>query len=959
VREIFDAALEVPPSERAALLDRECAGKPAVRAEVESLLGHDTRLEADFLQPMQQFDLPMFLNGPPSDVASFPPKEPSLLPDPHQLVGRTIGKYSIRGLIGRGGMSVVYLAQQHGPQRLVALKVMTPSLLSPAAWRRFEYESDLLAGLRHPNIAQVYEAGTFTPSEISNLPVASAVSADGVAPPVASAVSADGVSSTHEVSEISNFQSPCSDLSIPDWQRALQTLPFFALEYVPDARHITDFAREQNLSQRARVELFLQACEGVSHAHGRGVIHRDLKPANILVGDDTFRARSASEGGSSASEHEGPTEPCRHEGTKGDTPSPLKGEGPPLCASVHSCLSASSVKLIDFGIARCDDPSLRPAGHTTLLTEKHSLLGTPQYMSPEQFGDDARDIDIRTDVYSLGVILYELLCGRPPHDLRYASLATAARAVCDVPPPPPSAITGRKAATKPRSDEATEGAAMLPSPSLRGSVAPSLRGSFPRVRGDLERVVLKALEKDRDQRYASAAALADDLQKWLKGDPVSVRPGTVLTRVVSWSKRHSKTATAIVTALVTAAAIGLTLVGSRLYFLEKQAKIPEKVELTRAGELYERDGGMPVAQGNKAALYSRLGTQIRTWETHVVDGIRLAKLVDRPSLFGGGQIVICGFTLDRDLPQALNGRLCAFNANGPHDKPLWSKTIEQQSLDQMQYEAWPRPAGDEGRARRYKSERFHVARAELLDIFPESEHPHLPGPEILAVHQYVGRGGTTQCAIRVYDLTGKVLFHVWADVNIGVGLFWLPKLARLVIVGLKGDMLLTEYRDSHGNPWPMLSGAGHLMVAFAIQPKLGEISRGWVHPHAPGKNGPRYPGDRWKGEWYEPLWYRAFCPAHWNELKDVMGVVETTDAGDLIQFAVSFTEHRLAGGGSYGIGVRMDADGELHMDKVQQDDASIAARSRNPNLPNPANLQLLPWSPDDINPPCDRPPEEQ
>src|SRR5688572_16877241 len=140
-----------------------------------------------------------------------------------------IGRYEIKRLIGSGGMGAVYEAVQDQPRRVVALKVMRSAVASPMALRRFEYESQLLGKLRHPCIAQVYDAGTHQDS------------------------------------------------------MTLRSVPFFAMEYVPDARTLTAYAEAANLTIRARLELFLKVCDAVQHGHQRGIIHRDLKPANILV----------------------------------------------------------------------------------------------------------------------------------------------------------------------------------------------------------------------------------------------------------------------------------------------------------------------------------------------------------------------------------------------------------------------------------------------------------------------------------------------------------------------------------------------------------------------------------------------------------------------------------------------------------------------------------------------------
>ncbi|MBK8914897.1 MAG: tetratricopeptide repeat protein [Phycisphaerales bacterium] len=243
--------------------------------------------------------------------------------------------------------------------------------------------------------------------------------------------------------------------------------PYFAMEMVP-GQPITAFCDEQRLDTRARLTLFVEVCGIVQHAHQKGLIHRDIKPSNVLVVRVENRA----------------------------TP-----------------------KLIDFGIARAIDGG---ASRATLLTEAGQLIGTPEYMSPEQ-ADGGRDMDTRADIYSLGVLLYELLTGTTPLDRKHASIPEWRRLILEHTPPAPS--------TRLRTlGERGDGVARS-----RGTEPPSL---VRQVRGDLDWIALRALEPDRERRYESAAALAQDVQRYLRHEPVLARPPTAVYRFSRFARRH-------------------------------------------------------------------------------------------------------------------------------------------------------------------------------------------------------------------------------------------------------------------------------------------------------------------------------------------------------------------------------------------------------------------------------------
>lgn len=304
------------------------------------------------------------------------------------LIGATVGDVRLESLIGEGGMGRVYLGRQGRPDRPVAVKIVKPGMLSAVTLRRFERESDVLGRLQHAGITQVHRCGT---------------------------VSSGGVETA-----------------------------YFVMEYVAEARSITDYAAARELTGRQRLELFCEVCDAVIHAHARGILHRDLKPGNILIAAD----------------------------------------GRP--------------KIIDFGVARSIDSDTIL---TTGVDDIGRLVGTIPYMAPEQFRGDSSSVDVRSDVYALGVVLYELLAGRPPFELRQAVLAHAARVVLEEEPPPLSSVD-------------------------------------PRVGRAIGRVVAKCLEKDPQRRYASAQDLARDIGRYLQGEPVLARAPTVADRLGRACRRH-------------------------------------------------------------------------------------------------------------------------------------------------------------------------------------------------------------------------------------------------------------------------------------------------------------------------------------------------------------------------------------------------------------------------------------
>jgi serine/threonine protein kinase/tetratricopeptide (TPR) repeat protein len=370
------------------------------------------------------------------------------LPSVAEGPGTEIGSYKLLEQIGEGGFGVVFLAEQTAPvRRKVALKVIKPGMDTRQVVARFEAERQALAIMDHTNIAKVLDGGA-TPSG----------------------------------------------------------RPFFVMELVKGVP-ITEYCDLNRLTPHQRLELFLQVCQAVQHAHQKGIIHRDLKPSNILV--------------------------SRHDTT-------------PV------------VKVIDFGVAKALGQELTDK---TLFTGVAQMIGTPLYMSPEQAGMSDLDVDTRSDIYSLGVLLYELLTGTTPFPkerFKEAAYGEIQRIIREEEPPKPSTRLSESKGT-------------LPSVSAQRQLEPAKLTKI--VRGELDWIVMKALEKDRSRRYETANSFALDLQRYLAKEPVQAYPPSAGYRFRKFARRNKgalAVATTIALALVLAVA-GL-VVNNWLVAREKRQK---------------------------------------------------------------------------------------------------------------------------------------------------------------------------------------------------------------------------------------------------------------------------------------------------------------------------------------------------------------------------------------------------
>jgi len=296
--------------------------------------------------------------------------------------------------------------------------------------------------------------------------------------------------------------------------------PYFAMEFIP-GEPLTEYAETHRLSTHERLAMFANVCDAVHHAHQKGVIHRDLKPANILVVEPESSIRSTADTSKRGADDASRTSALDHTGQK---PAPRDS----ALSTQHSAPWAQP-KVLDFGVARMTDADM----HTvTMRTDVGQLVGTVPYMSPEQVMGDSGLLDPRSDVYALGVLLYELLSGRLPFDVRNRPIPEAARII--------------------REEE----------PSRLSSINPLFRG-------DIETIVLKALEKDKARRYQSAAELAADIRRYLRDEPIVARPASALYNARKFARRNPGLVGGLAAAFV---ALAAGLVGVSWFWIRESAQ---------------------------------------------------------------------------------------------------------------------------------------------------------------------------------------------------------------------------------------------------------------------------------------------------------------------------------------------------------------------------------------------------
>ena len=506
---IFAHALQIKDDPaRGRYLDEACAGDLAFRQRVESLLAAHEEA-ASFLENPAKAILEETLA--PEESPPGTPRPPSMYRPIIEGPGTVVGRYKLLQQIGEGGMGVVYMAEQERPvRRRVALKIITPGMDSQQVIARFEAERQALAMMDHPNIARVLDVG-------------------------------------------------CTDTG----------RPYFVMELVQGIP-ITKYCDDKQLSTHERLELFIQVCNAIQHAHQKGIIHRDIKPSNVLI---------------------------------------AIYDGKPV------------PKIIDFGVAKALHQRLT---EKTMFTQFGAVVGTLEYMSPEQADMDLMGTDTRSDIYSLGVLLYELLTGSTPLDgrkLRSLGYAEMLKNIREVEPPKPSTRLSQS------SNEVA---------SISANRHTEPRRLQKLVAGDLDWIVMKCLEKDRTRRYETANGLAMDIQRHLQDEAVAASPPGQFYKLQKLVRRNKLTFSAIA-AITLSLVIGLAAAlwqANRAQREAARAIRAERDDLAARGQAESNEKRAIEAQASEAAQRALADDNFRQALAAVDDLLRICgqRLRDQPGL---------------------------------------------------------------------------------------------------------------------------------------------------------------------------------------------------------------------------------------------------------------------------------------------------------------------------------------